>query len=203
MARRRWRDEEGASTVARRWRRVDGGTTIWWREGDVSAVESSNCCVELETPLREVDGRKSSKERHRRSSNAGTSSKRRIEKKWTFKIIKRVSRQRYVAIGGTSSWECRRGNFVGGASSKECLHRKPEVVSQNWTRSGKRWIFGTVLHPRRGGVLIFASFPDSTLPSSLPLLLSLSLDATPSPRLLSAMDQSERSERFRTGRRSF
>ena len=127
VAHRRKFDEEGASREARCWRRVNFGDAKTISQQWRLRVVASN----LKRHLGNVDGRKSSKDRHRRSSNAGTSSKRRIEKKWTFKIIKRVSRQRYVAIGGTSSWECRRGNFVGGASSKECLHRKPEVVSQN------------------------------------------------------------------------
>merc|ERR1712015_50340 len=98
-ARRRRRVEEGASKVARRWRRVEGGVTKEarrkWRVVGGASMEARQFegakTMSPQWSLRivasnwkrhsgNVNERTSSKERHRRSSNAGTSSKRQIGK---------------------------------------------------------------------------------------------------------------------------
>ena len=128
MEARRWkRVEGGALKEARRWKRVDGGASMEARR------------------WRRVDGGASMEARRRRNRwgnvDKGSSPKKRCRKvrrrrNAVVGMTSKELRRRHVTVR-SSLEERRRGNFVGKASSKEWLHRKPEVVSLNWTQSGK------------------------------------------------------------------
>ena len=159
---------------ARRWRRVDGGET---------SKESStrDCRRRIITEETTPEGSPTEERRRRKTSSKGTS----LEE-----------RRRGNVVVGISSWEF----SSEGRQRKSDNNRNRKWSRGNETGAEKKLGFETVLRLRncvtssKRGSVSFASIPDTTLPR-YDSYFSISLGATPSPRLLSAIDQSRRRKR--------
>ena len=136
---------------ARRWRRVDGGET---------SKESStrDCRRRIITEETTPEGSPTEERRRRKTSSKGTS----LEE-----------RRRGNVVVGISSWEF----SSEGRQRKSDNNRNRKWSRGNETGAEKKLGFETVLRLRncvtssKRGSVRFASFPDTTLPSSIPLLL--------------------------------